>query len=112
MQKKRGCFRASLGSLSEAATVFAPERLQEIIGELAGQLEPLAPDKRLNDIGLVITLGDGSLIAALSRIIKASFRKATTDSGMVKCEIPLAAQPFRSNKSCGAGLHNKQVEIP
>ncbi|MEO2027509.1 MAG: hypothetical protein ABGZ23_16670, partial [Fuerstiella sp.] len=39
VQKKLGCARASLGSLSEAASVFDPECLKEIVGELAGQLE-------------------------------------------------------------------------
>ena len=40
VQKKLGCERAALGSLSEAATVFDPERLVEIIQELNGQLTP------------------------------------------------------------------------
>jgi hypothetical protein len=35
VQRKLGCSRASLGSLSEATDVFEPERLREIIGELA-----------------------------------------------------------------------------
>ena len=34
VQKKLGCSRAALGSLSEAATVFDPERLKAIIAEL------------------------------------------------------------------------------
>ena len=40
VQKKLGCDRAALGSLSEAATVFDPERPVEIIQELNGQLTP------------------------------------------------------------------------
>ena len=40
VQKRLGCGRASLGSLSEAARVFDPERLKEIIAELGGQLFP------------------------------------------------------------------------
>jgi hypothetical protein len=87
VQRKLGCSRASLGSLSEAATVFDPERLKEIVGQLAGQLEPLAQDRRLSDIDLAITLVDGSLIAALPRIMEASFRKATTGSGMIKWRL-------------------------
>jgi len=47
IQKKLGCERASLGSLSEATRVFDPERLKEIIDELGEQLQPLAQDKRL-----------------------------------------------------------------
>lgn len=84
VQRKLGCSRSSLGSLSAAATVFDPERLNEIIGEPGGQPQPLAQDKRLQDIKQTITLVDGSLIAILPRIMEASFRKATTGSGMVK----------------------------
>ena len=87
VQKKLGCARASLGSLSEAATVFDPDALKEIIGELSERLEPLAGDKRLNQIKQTITLVDGSLIAALPRIMEASFRKATTGNGMVKWRL-------------------------
>jgi hypothetical protein len=60
VQKKLGCSRASLGSLSEAATVFDPNRLKEIIGELGDRLEPLAQDERLKSIDQTITLIDGS----------------------------------------------------
>lgn len=87
VQKKLGCSRSSLGSLSEAATVFDPERLKEIIGELGEQLQPLAQDKRLKDITQTITLVDGSLISALPRIMEASFRKAATGDGMVKWRL-------------------------
>ena len=41
VQKKLGCPRTSLGSLSESVTVFDPEPLKEIIGELGEQLQPL-----------------------------------------------------------------------
>src|ERR1700724_600492 len=36
VQKKLGCARTSLGSLSESVTVFDPQRLKETIGELGG----------------------------------------------------------------------------
>lgn len=87
VQKKLGCARASLGSLSEATGVFDAERLQEIIKELGEQLQPLARDKRLGDIKQTITLVDGSLIAALPKIMEASWRKANTGSGMVKWRL-------------------------
>ncbi|MEZ6035439.1 MAG: IS4 family transposase [Planctomycetaceae bacterium] len=87
VQAKLGCARASLGSLSEATTVFDAERLKEIIGELGQQLQPLAQDKRLQNIDHTITLVDGTLIAALPRIMEASFRKAETGSGMVKWRL-------------------------
>src|SRR5271156_6772602 len=40
VQKRLGCSRSSLGSLSEAVAVFEPERLKHIIGELGGRLQP------------------------------------------------------------------------
>ena len=87
VQKKLDCQRASLGSLSEATSVFDAERLKEIIAELGAQLQPLAQDKRLRDIQQTITLVDGSLIAALPRIMEASWRKATDGNGMVKWRL-------------------------
>jgi hypothetical protein len=47
VQKKLGCPRTSLGSLSESVTVFEPERLKEIITEPSGQLELLGRDPRI-----------------------------------------------------------------
>ena len=38
VQKKLGCSCSSLGSLSESATVFDPQRLKEIISELGEEL--------------------------------------------------------------------------
>jgi hypothetical protein len=87
VQRKLGCSRASLGSLSEATGVFEAEPLKEIISELGTQLRPLAHDSRLSDIQHTITLVDGSVIAALPKIMDASWRKATTGSGMVKWRL-------------------------
>ena len=50
VQRKLGCQRASLGSLSEATDVFQPERLKEIVAELGKELEPIARDPRLKDV--------------------------------------------------------------
>src|SRR5579872_3577529 len=45
VQKRLGCSRVSLGSLSEAAQVFDPEPVKHIARELAGQLQPLSQDR-------------------------------------------------------------------
>ena len=47
VQRKLGCPRASLGSLSEAARVFDSELMQEIIQRLSHQLQP----SRMIDVG-------------------------------------------------------------
>lgn len=68
VQKLLGCQRAALGSLSEATQVFDPERLREIIGEMADKLPPITRDARLSELRDVVTLVDGTLLAALPRI--------------------------------------------
>lgn len=87
VQRKLGCQRASLGSLSEATSVFDPERLKEIIAELGEQLQPISRDARLKDIQQAVTLVDGTLIAALPKIMEASWRKENKGSGMVKWRL-------------------------
>jgi len=83
VQKKLGCPRTSLGSLSEAASVFDSELLKEIIAELGADLKPLGRDARLKDIQDTITLVDGTLIAALPKVMEASWLKSKTGSGQV-----------------------------
>ena len=87
VQKKLGCARAALGSLSEAGTVFDPQRLQEIIAELGSQLQPLGRDARLRDVPGTLTAVDGTLLSALPRIMQASCLKAATGSGLVKWRL-------------------------
>ena len=71
VQRKLGCLRASLGSLSEATDVFEPERLKEIIAELGAQLQPVARDPRLKDLQHVVTLVDGTLLKGLPILVQA-----------------------------------------
>ncbi len=72
VQRKLGCQRASLGSLSEATDVFQPERLKEIIAELGAQLEPIARDPRLKDVQHTLTLVDGTLMKGLPVLVQAA----------------------------------------
>jgi hypothetical protein len=87
VQEKLGCLRTSLGSLSEAASVFDAQRLKEIIAELGAELQPLGRDPRWQDIDQALVLVDGSLIAALPAIMEASWRKRTDGSGLVKWRL-------------------------
>ena len=79
VQKKLGCARASLGSLSESVSVFEAERLKPIIAGLGQKLKPLAADKRLKGVQ-TLTLVDGSIVEALPRIAMASLRDAQSGS--------------------------------
>jgi hypothetical protein len=81
VQKKLGCPRASLGSLSESVAVFEPERLKPIIESLNEKLSPIVEDKRLANVRQTLTLVDGSIVEALPRIAMASIRDAQAGSG-------------------------------
>ena len=87
VQKKLGCARAALGSLSEATTIFDPERLKAIVAELGEQLRPLGRDARLRDVPGALTAVDGTLLAALPKLMQASCLKRTTGSGLVQWRL-------------------------
>ena len=87
VQRKLGCSRASLGSWSEAQSVFDAERLKEIIGELGEELKPFARDARIKDLDQTLTLVDGTVLSALPEIVQASWLKETTGSGLVKWRL-------------------------
>jgi hypothetical protein len=87
VQKRLGCPRFSLGSFSESATLFEPQRLQAIIAELGQRLQPHNRDPRLKELRDTTTLVDATLLAALPRMAEASFLKTTTDSGLTKWRL-------------------------
>ena len=92
VQKKLGCERAALGSLSEAATIFDPQRLVGIIEELNGQLAPgtggkASQDERLANLPGKLTLVDATLISAMPRIMSASVMKRRGEKGTVKWRL-------------------------
>jgi hypothetical protein len=87
VQRRLGCPRMSLGSFSESADVFDPERLTEIIGELGQRLQPHCHDPRLKDLRHTVTLVDATLLTALPRMAEASFLKTNTGSGLTKWRL-------------------------
>ena len=67
VQRRLGCSRTSLGSLSEATGVFDAQRLQPLLAELAAQALPLHTGKEAEALrGL--TAVDGSLLPALPKM--------------------------------------------
>ena len=67
--------------------MFDAERLKEIIVELGAELQPLGRDPRLKDIHQTLTLVDGTLLAALPKVMQASWLKSQTGSGLVKWRL-------------------------
>jgi hypothetical protein len=76
VQKRLGCARAALGSLSEATQVFDPEPVKEIARELAGQLQPLAHDRQFPEVKHLVTAVDGTVVQTLSRLVQAAYLKS------------------------------------
>ena len=64
----------SLGSLSEAGTVFDADLLKPIIAELGLQLQPLAHDTRLDNLPGVLTAVDGTELMALAALVEAGWQ--------------------------------------
>lgn len=96
VQRKLGCARASLGSLSESARVFDPSLMRGIVQDLGEQLMPIARDPRLADVKHLVTLVDGTLLKALPRIAQAMW--LTTRTGTAHHAFRLHTQ-FQLDKS-------------
>ncbi len=72
VQKKLGCPRTSLGSLSEATDVFDPQRLEGIVAELLGQI-PTKSDVGRGHVPEALMAVDGSVIKTLSSLAQAAY---------------------------------------
>jgi hypothetical protein len=84
-RKLLGCSRCSLGSLSEAARVFDPGLLKQVVAELGGELAPLAKDRkdpRLKDVRHTLVLADGTLLKALPRLVESAWKTSRTGTPM------------------------------
>ncbi|UUO09261.1 IS4 family transposase [Blastopirellula sp. J2-11] len=83
VQAKLGNAKASLGSLSESARLFDPERLKAIIGQLAEQVQAGKLDSKTAKFAQGLIAVDGSVVNALPSIMAASLLKQTTGSAVV-----------------------------
>jgi hypothetical protein len=68
VQKELGVSPTSLGSFSEAGSVFDAELLKPIIAELGGKLPPLSHDTRLEALPGTLTAVDGTELSALAKL--------------------------------------------
>jgi hypothetical protein len=97
VQKRLGCSRASLGSLSEATDVFDAERLRSIVEELAARLTPNPREAALKDVRHTLTLVDGTLLSALPSMAQAAWLKQETGSGLVRWRLHTHFEVDRSS---------------
>jgi hypothetical protein len=69
VQKILGVKRTSLGSLSEASSVFDSQLIAPIIQQLAEQAIPLEMDPKLKSIEQMLVAVDGTLLPALPKML-------------------------------------------
>lgn len=72
VQRKLGCPRTSLGSLSEATDVFDPQRLEGILGYLLAQV-PAGGNVGRGAVPHVLTAVDGSVVKTLASLAEAAY---------------------------------------
>jgi len=75
VQKSVCSRKVSLASFSEAQSVFDPELLEQVLHELASQVDIGAVDERLRRLPKELTAVDGTLIPALPRMAWALWGK-------------------------------------
>jgi len=82
VQKRLGCPRTSLGSLSEAPDVFDPVRLERIIRELLSEV-PRARSIGGDKVPQVLTAVDGSVVRTIATLAEAAY--LTDKNGQPHC---------------------------
>jgi hypothetical protein len=75
VQRILGCCQASLGSLSEASSVFDSRLMQEIITDLGAQLRPVSRQAPFDELTGILTAVDGTVIQALPKMTWALWKK-------------------------------------
>jgi len=99
VQRKLGCSRAALGSLSEAVDVFDPTRLEGIIHELLGQI-PKNSDVGRGHVRQALTAVDGSIVKTLRSLAEAAYLR--DKNGRTHC-----AWRFNTHFSIDRGVPEK-----
>lgn len=69
LKKKLKLRRFSLGSFSEAGSVFDPELLCPIIEQLADKVSQITPGHPLESLGLDVVAFDGTIIEAMPKMV-------------------------------------------
>jgi hypothetical protein len=110
VQRKLGCPRASLGSLSESARVFDSRLMQDLIEQLSDKLQPISNHSKLEDLQGALTAVDGTVIPALSKMAWALWK---TDRQAVKAHTRFDLQkqvPVRITVTDGNGGEIETLE--
>lgn len=109
VQKKLRVPRSSLGSLSEAATVFDSDLMIDIIGKLASELKPIAHNSRLSDIKAILTIVDGTLLRALPKTVDALWKDENNKAYKAHMQYEILKGIPAASKLTNGNANEKQV---
>jgi hypothetical protein len=108
VQKQFGAARASLGSLSEASTVFDSELLKEIIQELSTKLTNVTSIPGFDNSKGILTAVDGSVIEAVGEMAWALWR-SDRNAIKVHCQYEILKGVPVGMEVTGANTSEKAV---
>jgi hypothetical protein len=109
-RKKLGIQSTSLGSLSEASTIFEASHLESIIHELAARAVPLSKGREAEALA-GLTAVDGSVFSGLSRMTWALWNKPENRAAKLHLHFDvLKAVPCQAAITPAAGSEPGQLE--
>ena len=111
VQKVTGASRASLGSLSEASSVFDAELLREILQELATQAKPILSGKEAEALDN-LTAVDGSFLPALPKMLWALWQDDDHRAAKMHLHFDvIKGVPIDATLTEGTGSEREQLRI-
>jgi hypothetical protein len=111
IQRKLGVGRFSLGSFSEATHVFDPALLVPIIEQVGARLADIEPEARLHALELRPTAVDGTLLAALPRMVWAMWRDDEHRAAKLHLQFDLLhGAPQRATLTAGQTSETRTLE--
>lgn len=109
VQKIAKCSRVSMGSFSEAQRVFDADLLQEILGELAHRMVPIAHGKEAEALKN-LTAVDGTLLPALPKMVWALWVSDTKRAAKLHLHFEvLKGVPARASVTAGNDSERQQL---
>jgi hypothetical protein len=110
LQRKLGVRRFSLGSFSEAGTVFDPALLVPIIEEISSCLGDIAPDSPLSDLERRPVAVDGTLLHALPKMVWALWLDEHNHAAKMHLQFDLLkGVPTNATLTEGQGSETRQL---
>jgi hypothetical protein len=109
VQKALGCKQTSLGSFSEAASVFDADCLKPIVSNLAARLAPTTTPREAEALG-TLTAVDGSLLPALPKMFWALWNYEHKRAAKLHLHFEVfKSAPVRAEITAGQSCEKKSL---